>query len=619
MICTALAVGFVAAPGVYAEEAAEFSLDKVVVTALRVESKDLETPAYVNVYTEEQLKNTGAANVLDAIRFTEGIIYHSMGPGGQSWGAMTSKAVIRGSEKGTLILINGVKMNMDGYYNLEDIPLQNVERVEIVKGAGSVLYGAEAFGGVINVITKKDVKNSFTYSQGSFGQKNHSISLHEDKFNITAVKQNMGTVKRLSDSGYGTGGSDKQSFQWSYNITDQLTFTHGHIENEYTFDKYAGTAPSINWNAKAQTSIYDDVKDYARLHYDGEKWDINLYSNHQERDYDKFTGLNTATKTHSNKEEYQFSEYGMDTQTSWQTSFATFLGGLGYSNEHYQKKVMLPTSSKTKISKSRDSYSLFLQGSKNVSEATTIILGARQEYVDNSGDTLAAFCPQLQVLTKLEENKTWFINTGKSFKMPTFNQLYDTAGQISGANADLTPEEGWNYETGLKWENKNSSIKVAVFHMDYDAIKYVNKSAATDDPYYVPENMPFRNTGIEMSYQKQVNKAFSYLIGASYGNPEIYSSGKWTQQYGRIQFNSSLKYQEDRWTTSLSASYLGDRAYTNKPQLPVNMTVAYSIDQNKTINLSLENLLDRRDINTHSASAYYSLPRSYRLGYTQLF
>ncbi|MGD9154939.1 MAG: hypothetical protein PVG90_05485, partial [Bacillota bacterium] len=77
----------------------ETAPEEVVVTALRVESKDILTPAYVDSYTQEELKDTGATNVMDALQFTEGIAYNSMCPGGQSWGTMTSKAVIRGAER----------------------------------------------------------------------------------------------------------------------------------------------------------------------------------------------------------------------------------------------------------------------------------------------------------------------------------------------------------------------------------------------------------------------------------------------------------------------------------------------------------------------------------------
>lgn len=67
---------------------------------------------------------------------------------------MTAKAVIRGVEKGTLVLVNGVPMNQSGMYSLQDIASDSVEKVEIVRGGGAILYGSEASGGVINIITK---------------------------------------------------------------------------------------------------------------------------------------------------------------------------------------------------------------------------------------------------------------------------------------------------------------------------------------------------------------------------------------------------------------------------------------------------------------------------------
>ncbi len=137
-----------------AEVNSEFTMDPVVVTALRHETSELNTPASISVYTKEQLAATGAASLIEALKYTEGMSYYSLGPGGQSYGGMTSKLVMRGVESGTLVLVNGIPVNLNGKYNLEDIPVSQVEKVEILKGAGSVLYGSEAFGGVINIITK---------------------------------------------------------------------------------------------------------------------------------------------------------------------------------------------------------------------------------------------------------------------------------------------------------------------------------------------------------------------------------------------------------------------------------------------------------------------------------
>ena len=72
---------------------------------------------------------------------------------------MTSKIMVRGVQDGTLVLVDGIPMNMDGRYNLDDIPSDAIERIEVVKGGGSVLYGSEATGGVINIITKKQLRN----------------------------------------------------------------------------------------------------------------------------------------------------------------------------------------------------------------------------------------------------------------------------------------------------------------------------------------------------------------------------------------------------------------------------------------------------------------------------
>jgi vitamin B12 transporter len=603
---------------------ADSAPEEVVVTALRVASKNIDTPAYVNSYTQEELKDTGAINVLDALQFTEGITYNSMGPGGQSYSTMNSKAVIRGAEKGTLVLVDGVKMNMNGYYNLEDIPLENVERVEVVKGAASVLYGSEAFGGVINIITKKSVNNRFMLSRGSYDQINHSLSVQAGNLSITGVMQGMGTVKEISDTGMALGGSDKQSLQWSYRFNDQLTLTHSHVENDYSFDKYAGSAGSFDWNARAQSSQYDDSKDYLRLCYQSEQWKCNVYGNWQDRDYDKDTNLNTASPKQYTKENYQFSELGLDTQKTWDTPWATFLGGYGYAHENYREHTDIAKgkSSALLVDQARNGYFVFLQGTKSFGALTTVILGARQEFNDNGArENIDAFCPQLQVLRELAANRTWYLNIGKSFKMPTLKQLYDQTGELAGSNADLEPEEGWNYEIGFKWQGSDSGFKLAAFHMDYDSISYVNVNKGTGlDAYYLPQNTPFRNTGLELSYTKQLNNGFSYIVGTSYGNPEERADGVWAEVYGKWQVNTTLRYKLNQWAVNLSANYFTDRAAIDKPQLPVNLTAAYTIGRNRTINLTVTNLLDRRDINNHgSTTYYYALPRAASLSYAHRF
>ncbi len=160
----------------FAEEVATYELNPVLVTAQRSVTKDMETPAAIEVLHADDLQKTGATSVQEALKFSTGIITHGQGPRNISQGTMTSKAVIRGVEKGTLVLVDGVPINQGGRYNLEDIPVESIDRVEVVRGGGAVLYGSEANGGVINIITKGKRANTVKAGFGNYGIQNYAAS-----------------------------------------------------------------------------------------------------------------------------------------------------------------------------------------------------------------------------------------------------------------------------------------------------------------------------------------------------------------------------------------------------------------------------------------------------------
>ena len=112
----------------FAAELQEFALDPMVVTAQRMETKDLDTPASVTVITEKDIKNTGAKTVFDALSFTTGITNFSYGPGGLDYGGMDSRINLRGFERGALILVNGAPLNLNGKNSLDGIMVDNVKK-----------------------------------------------------------------------------------------------------------------------------------------------------------------------------------------------------------------------------------------------------------------------------------------------------------------------------------------------------------------------------------------------------------------------------------------------------------------------------------------------------------
>lgn len=111
-----------------------YALDEIVVTADRVARHDIDTAATVEVLTHEDLSKTGAENIQQALRYSTGLIAHALGPAGTSEASYNSKIVIRGVEKGTLVLVDGIPINANGKYALDNIPVELVDRVEIVKG-----------------------------------------------------------------------------------------------------------------------------------------------------------------------------------------------------------------------------------------------------------------------------------------------------------------------------------------------------------------------------------------------------------------------------------------------------------------------------------------------------
>lgn len=231
---------------VHAEEPNQaFTLDPMVVTAQREEKRDVDTPASVAVLTQQQLVETGAANLFDALRLQNGITSYSYGAGGQAWGGMNGKILMRGADKGTVVMIDGAPINMNETYFLDTFPVESIERVEIVKGASSVLYGSEASGGVINIITKKSMKNTIALTKGEYGKAKEALTVGAGKLSLAATFEQGDEIKKLANNGRGMNDADKSSVLVRYKFNDNLTLSHQHNVNDYKFNSYGNSAEAL--------------------------------------------------------------------------------------------------------------------------------------------------------------------------------------------------------------------------------------------------------------------------------------------------------------------------------------------------------------------------------------
>ncbi|MCR5446277.1 MAG: TonB-dependent receptor [Schwartzia sp.] len=652
----------------YAEEAAaegtaekaetaeldSYTLDDVVVTATRTEKREVDIPESTEVVTAEDIKAQGAKNAADAIRNVNGIIYKSYGPLGASMGTMINEATIRGNDEGALILVNGNPVSWRGKYNLHEIPADSIDRIEIVKGGGSILYGSEAVSGVINIITKKDVQNSYTIGFGNYGQQKYHINAGMEGFSVSYDVNKWKSLIGLTSGGiksgklgqYATDFSNikNESINVSYKANEHLDFLFGHYETESDYDKYI-TSLTAAGKAKAKEGEYfnhrnyQTIRDTAQVNYHDKNWKGSLYFNtgtvessgrtKYESNLDKTAVKKPENDPYNTKEKN--STYGFDFQRNWNIGKkATLIAGLSGQHEAYKAFQTHTTPASKAKDVSRNNWGAFANWEQRIDDRNSFTIGARETWTTaaSKDQNYNNFSMAGQYLHKFDKDNSMYVNISQSFVMPTFGQMY-AEGYQSKPNPDLKPQKGINYELGWKRASGKHLWKAALFHQ-----RVKDKISATwdaDRTEWGYENADFKNTGIELSCDIEGTNGFSYNYGITWQNPmeNLHTDDKnyWDRKMGKFQFTGGVSYKKDKWRAAITATYLADRVQTSssahsfrtKPYLLTSLTVGYAPTELTEINLSIDNLLDRHDVLTHSSSAYYGPGINYMLSVTQKF
>lgn len=643
---------------VYAEEVQEFSLDPMIVTAERVETRDLKTPALVEVYDEKKIEQSGAANAYDVIQDTLGLITQSQGFNGTSMGSMTSKVMIRGVEKGTLVLVNGVPINVDGKYNLEDIPTESIEKIEVVKGGGAVMYGSEATGGVINIITKKKFQNKVGVAVGNYGKERYKLSLGADKFNVVAGLENRGHASPMSvpvgeatssTSTYNYGKGERKSLLWNYNIVDGLTFTHSYSKNEHQYHQ-------VNWLTQAisQKNDYTDIDNTFLLNYDKNGLKATASYGTQNRDY-------WQTKTAAAP--FHYSERkGHNTNLNVQKQFKmgenSLLVGAGYQREDLDLFTSETEGTKRKPgtpplfrSLVRDVYSVYASYNWKMNDKSNLSFNARETIARNnhgtqrnlkdgkltevSNENMSKFTPEVQYVYSVNENASLYAKAGKSFRLPTMTNIY--GGSLINPSTNLKPENGTHYEVGYKLNEHNRAWRVAVFNylikdaIQADSVRDDKTQSIVDVTYY---NEDIRNTGIELSVNINHDDKWSSAWGFTLHNPQSrnmhnWGDDAWHKQYSRYQANGMINYKLGKFTSNLKGNFVGARKSVKsastavvrdiKPQFFTDLDLSYAPAKNHRFYFHLNNIFDRQDITTNGTTNYVNLGRNFMVGYELSF
>lgn len=629
---------------------AVYSLNPVVVTATRYEKSDAEIPAATQTFTEEQIEQTGADNLQVALQYLDGVIDAGMGPNGTSVSSMTTKNVIRGVSNGTVVMINGTPINWRTNYNLENIPTSAVERVEVVRGGGAVLYGSQATGGVINIITKKTLPNEVKVGLGNKGRQEYAVTANAGDLSIAYTYNKWGKLGYVSSSDSSIKpdktrvpvemkqrffGSEKNDFLATYKLNDHADFLYNHNESAsrwaYTYTGITDPDYEDMNDHPRYIRRYENDKDFLQFNFHGLDgisghvfYNYNTLKTHG-TDYYSSTGKKYAAPKAVRGQEKN-KTYGYDVQKVWDGNpDQTFLIGTSLVRETFENETS---------DTGRNIISAFGSWERNLTAKDVLTLSGRGTWTTGGIQNFHNFSGQAQYLHKLDNTQSLYASVGQSFVLPTFSQMYsrEQAGGISNiiGNPDLKPQKGLHYEAGWKKEETNRQYKVALFTEKIDdKISY----SGTSGRWYAI-NEAFKNHGIEASIRGQEDNGFTWHAGLTWQDPKSKQTTEktsakryWDRSYGRILLTGGVGYEKEKWTTALNFSYLADRvqsplaahSHSVKPYLLTSMTVKYSPNKSSDIMLAIDNLLNRKDIVSHTTSDYYATPRNFILSYRYKF
>jgi vitamin B12 transporter len=552
------------------------SIKTVTVTATRTEKDVMDVGRSVTVISGDQLKQPGCNTVADLLSRQEGIFVDGAGqnPGG------LQTMFLRGADNShSLIMIDGVPITDPstdhGEIYLSELSLADVDKIEIIRGSHSTLYGSSAIGGVINIITNNNytpgLHGNFSETGGEFGPKTQL--LEENAFLNYTFKNGIyaeGGYHRIDDKGL-SSAVDTLSHPLPYQQNPQNNFDKGDVfsrigfkdQNLNTYFEYRNTnqtfglpigafEPANNYNGSLVRDYYNAFIKYNftpqfHIQYNGS------YSP-MDRKYTQDTTVNDVYNDKQYSSEFYTSKTvtnDVQLQYDFKTSQFIIGGGSNYemmnSNTDYSSytsaenpyyypgmdQYYISSSSLDSIKPYQTIYNAFAQADINGAtfapglKAFSLLLGARYSSNSTFGNNVSY---EINPSFKINPNSLLYFSFSTGFNAPSLYQLYgpdDIAGDpISLGNTTLTPETSNSVEFGLKHRISTVYLTLSYFstvvnnYIDY--VYLWNKNKPVDSLGYADFmgdtylNVGQETTqGIEMSVSSQLDKTLSVSANVS--------------------------------------------------------------------------------------------------------
>jgi len=424
-------------------------LDTVLIKSTRIDIPFKENARTIQIITADIIKKSAATNVAELLQQVAGVDIRRRGTAGSQ-----ADLYIRGGGfDQTLLLIDGIKMDdaQTGHHTLNAaLPIEVIERIEIVKGPAARIFGQNAFNGAINIVTKKKLNStvSANIEAGSFGQLNGSVTFGKETENTTIIAH-IGT---LTSDGYRIN-SDYENYNYFF---------------KGTFNKQKQPINVI--------ATFFDRKFGAQNFYTPPSFGLNEYEETQ----NSLLGISTT---------FQSEKFKITPRLYWRRGQDIFLlqrdNPSFYRNLHITNKVGAEANASYTSSLGITGFGLDISrvsiSSNNLGDRNRTMVNLFLEHRFKTGNfditpgvavtyfsdfKFHAF-PGLDIGYKVSDNLKAYGNIGYTYRIPTYTDLYYNDSSTTG-NPNLKPEEALAQELGLKYNTNNFYATVSVFNRDAD-------------------------------------------------------------------------------------------------------------------------------------------------------
>lgn len=601
-----------------------FELAPIVVTASRMEESILKAKADMSVVGREEIEQMHMDNVEEVLRTVPGVQFLDYGSNGLN--ANVSGIRINGS-KDVVILVDGVRVNdfkgagSSGYMFAALMNnMDNIERVEVMRGSAATMYGSGAKGGVINIITRRPegAKTVIDIAKGSFGKEAYKFNTQAAKDKVSYNIYHDRTISGTSKDGSGKewpGQSNTKSsgakFEYKFNDANKLTLNYETIGSNFSGTDlvygghYVGMYDSNSVTLKHDWQINDQWSNSLMYRATKEKssWDK---PGGEDTDISEPITSDLEYKLYSDNFKYQTDRY-------------TMVGGIEYSKGKDNTNH-----------KETSNTSLFLQGDWELVPHVTLSGGIRHDRPD-SYECHNSISYKLG--WDITEKDTLYAGRSDYYILPSLTQLYDH----KYGNADLRASEGRTTSIGYNHEfTPDNYMMLSWFETKSGVGMTMNSTTDKDDPNYGQ----YQNSigGISRGWNAQYNARLSDAVTVKLGWAHLFYDEKdsFTQGYApKDKATFGVYYDKDKFSAAFDGFYFirdkrgmkeGVKGWPSDKYGVYNLALNYTADKQTKFYVKVDNIFNKLwaehtdVIWGGGADSWYAMPgRSFVVGMQYTF